>query len=240
MTRFQDYFTEQVNSFNIYHSNLLKETKKDDIHKFRTILKRLKTFNIILDGLLFRQKDFPSELSDIFKKLGEIRDIQIQQSILENYEETFYNKYLSYLYEVQTSNFEIKDNFKKELQYLNDKLDKVEEYHIDEQIIANIKSMVEITYSEVRDMIFNISPEILHGIRIKLKRVYYILLMLGEKCDIDKLYNIQESIGLWHDYDVTIKNIKSFDNNLFVNILELLSKKRDSLYNESLELIRFL
>ena len=87
MTIFQDYFTEQIKNFNEYHSNLLVEVNKEDIHKLRTTIKKLKTFNILLDGLLFREKDFPIELKNLFNKLGEIRDIQIQQKILNEYDD---------------------------------------------------------------------------------------------------------------------------------------------------------
>lgn len=240
MTRLQDYFIEQVNIFNECHSSLLKETTKEDIHKLRTTIKRLKTFNILLDGLLFRQKDFPNGLSNLFKMLGGIRDIQIQQKILDDYDENFYTKYLSYSYDHQISKFTIKDSFKDELQYLNDKLDKVEDYHIDEQIIANIKTMIDLGYDDIREMVSIVSTGILHEIRTKFKRIYYNLLMLGESEDIDKLYNIQESIGLWHDYDVTIKDMKNFDKYLTSDVIKLLAKKRDSLYNESLELIKSL
>ena len=83
----------------------------------------------------------------------------------------------------------------------------------------------------------NISPEILHEIRIKLKRIYYTLLMLGEKNE--ELYNIQDIIGLWHDYDVTINNIKSFDSD-FLDVLESLENKRDLLYAESIDSIKTL
>ena len=62
--------------------------------------------------------------------------------------------------------------------------------------------------------------------------------MLGEMKDIEKLDKIQETIGLWHDHDVTIENIRTFDNNL--EIIDCLTKKRDSLYNESLELLKTL
>lgn len=235
MTRFQDYYTEQIKTFNECHSNLLEKTTEQDIHKLRTTLKRLKTFNILLDGLLFRQKDFPVELSNLFKLSGEIRDIQIQQNILEEYSDG-YKVYLLYMYEDRLKKFKIKEDFSNELQHLTDKLNRVEDYHIDEQIIMNIKSRIEMSYDDIRNMIKDISPENLHEIRIKIKRIYYTLLMLGELDNVDKLDNIQEKIGLWHDYDVTIENIRKFDNNL--DIIKSLKKKRDSLYNESLELIK--
>ena len=235
MTRFQDYFNEQIKTFNECHSNLLEQTTEKDIHRLRTTLKKLKTFNILLDGLLFRQKDFPVEFSNLFKLSGEIRDIQIQQKILDEYEDG-YKAYLLYVYEDRLKKFKIKDNFEKEIQYLTDKLNKVEDYHIDDQVITNIQTRIEISYDDIRSMIENISPENLHEIRIKIKRIYHTLLMLGELNNIEKLDNIQEKIGLWHDHDVTIANIKQFDNNLL--IIKSLKKKRDSLYNESLELIK--
>ena len=235
MTRFEDYHNELIKTFNECHSNLLKQTTEQDIHKLRTTLKKLKTFNILLDGLLFRQKDFPIELTNLFKLSGEIRDIQIQQNILEEYDDG-YKVYLLYMYEDRLNKFRIKENFNDELQYLIDKLDKVEDYHIDEQIIMNIQTRIQMGYDDIRNMIKNISPENLHEIRIKLKRIYYTLLMLNDLENTKNLDQMQETIGLWHDHDVTIDNIKNFDNNL--QIIRSLKEKRDLLYNESLELIK--
>ena len=236
MARIQDYFNEQINNFKLYHSNLLVKPTEEDIHKLRTTLKKLKTLNILLDGLLYREKDFPIELTNIFKLVGEIRDIQIQQVILKDYNDP-YKIYIQYLYEHKLSHFKIKENFDDELKYLTEKLNTVSEYHIDKQIINNIKTRIKMSYDEIKNM-QSISIENLHEVRIKIKRIFYTLFMLGELEDIEKFDKIQETIGLWHDHDVTIQNIKNFDND--IDIIEVLSKKRDSLYNESLELLKFL
>jgi len=235
MTRFQDYFTELTKTFNECHQNLLQQTIEQDIHKLRTTLKKLKTFNILLDGLLFREKDFPLEFDNLFKLSGEIRDIQIQQKILEEYDDG-YKAYLLYMYEDRLKKFKIKESFDDELIYLTDKLNRVEDYHIDEQIIMNIQTRIEMSYDDIRSMVEKISTENLHDLRKRIKRIYYNLLMLGDLSDIQKIDQIQETIGLWHDYDVTIEAIRKFDNNL--DIIKSLIKKRDSLYNESLELIK--
>lgn len=235
MIKFQDYFTDLITTFNECHSRLLVNTTEQDIHKLRTTLKKLKTFNILLDGLLFRKKDFPIEFTNLFKLSGEIRDIQIQQKILEEYEEG-YKAYLLFMYESKLSKFKIKDNFEEEIKYLSDKMNMVDDYHIDDQIVKNIQTYIELSYNDVRNMIKDISPENLHEIRIRTKRVYHTLLMLGETENVQKLDDIQETIGLWHDCDVTIENIKKFDNDL--DVIKSLIKKRDSLYNESLELIK--
>lgn len=235
MTRFQDYFSDLLKTFNECHCKLLQKTTEEDIHKLRTTLKKIKTFNILLDGMLFRQKDFPSSLTNLFKCVGEIRDIQIQQNILQPYDDS-YKVYLLYMYEDRLKKFKIKEDFTSEIQYLMNKLDKVEDYHIDEQIIMNIQTQIKMSYDSISDMIKNISPENLHEIRIKLKRIFYTLYLLGELNEIEKLDMIQETIGLWHDYDVTIENIRKFDNNL--EIIKSLKEKRDSLYNESLQLLK--
>ena len=244
MTKFQDYFTEQIKNFNEYHSRLLIEVNKEDIHKLRTTIKKLRTFNILLDGLLFRDKDFPIELKNLFNKLGEIRDIQIQQKILDEYEDNIFKKNLSLLYNHKISLFEINTDFDNEFQYLSDKLDKVEDYHIDDQIIINIKSHIENSFNEIYNMMENISPSILHSIRSKLKRIYYTLILLGEKNE--KMYDVQEVIGLWHDYDVIIHNMDNFRDDaslffnydIFLSVLSKLKDKRELLYNESVELIK--
>lgn len=233
MTRFQEYFEEQIRIFNLHHSNLLQKVTEEDIHKIRTTLKRIKTFNILLDGLLFREKDFPPGFTNLFKLTGEIRDIQIQQKILDEYKDP-YQLYLSEKLRIKIAHFNIKDSFQEELKYLSDKLDRVEEYHIDDQIIINIKTRVEMSLSDIRNI--TITPENLHEVRIKLKRSYYTLLMLNEREYIDQLNNIQETIGLWHDHDVTISRLLELDEDF--DIINSLSKKSDVLYNESIELLK--
>ena len=233
MTRLQEYFEDQIRIFNEHHSRLLINVTEEDIHKIRTTLKRLKNFNILLDGLLFREKDFPVGFTNLFKLSGEIRDIQIQQKILNEYQDP-YQLYLSEMLERNLYHFNIKESFQEEFQYLRDKLDRIEEFHIDEQIIANVNTRVEIGLSDIRNI--SITPTNLHEIRIRLKRIYYTLLMLDEKDHIKQLDDIQETIGLWHDHDVTIDRLRDFDND-DVDIINSLTQKRDKFYEESLLLL---
>jgi len=235
MTRLQEYFEDQIRIFNVHHSNLLVEVTEEDIHKIRTTLKRLKNFNILLDGLLFREKDFPVGFTNLFKLSGEIRDIQIQQKILTEYNDP-YQLHLSEMFEKKLEHFKIKESFQEEFRYLNDKLDRIEEYHIDEQIITNVRTRIEIGLSDIRNIYQDISPSNLHEIRIRLKRIYYTLLMLDERENIKKLDDIQETIGLWHDHDVTIERLRDFDNDL--EIIDSLTKKRELFYEQSLELLK--
>jgi CHAD domain-containing protein len=232
MTRLQEYFEDQIRIFNEHHSRLLIDVTEEDIHKIRTTLKRLKNFNILLDGLLFRDKDFPTGFTNLFKLSGEIRDIQIQQKILSDYKDP-YQLYLSEMLEKKLEHFKIKDSFQEEFKHLSDKLDRIEEFHIDEQILANVNSRVDIGLSDICHI--DITPTNLHEIRIRLKRIYYTLLMLGEKSKINKIDDIQETIGLWHDHDVTIERITEFDNDL--EIIDSLSKKRYDFYEKSIELL---
>lgn len=242
MTIFREYFTERIKTFNTHHSNLLVRATEDDIHKLRTTIKKLRTFNTLLDGLLFRSKDFPVGFIDVFRLTGEIRDIQVQQKVLEEVDSK-YKAHLSYLCQNKVSKFKMKKNFQSEIKYLDDKLTMVENYHIDEQIINNIRNHVKILYNEVLDMTSKISPDNLHDIRKKVKRIYYIKLMFGDREDVEKLYNIQETIGLWHDCDITIENIKNLNlrgiDDSDLKVIDFLSKKRDLLYDKSIELLSF-
>jgi CHAD domain-containing protein len=61
--------------------------------------------------------------------------------------------------------------------------------------------------------------------------------MLDENENIENINNIQETIGLWHDHDVTIERLKEFIE-YNKEIIELLTKKRDNFYIESLELLK--
>lgn len=233
MTRLQEYFEDQIIIFNEHHSKLLIDVTEEDVHKIRITLKRLKNFNILLDGLLFRDKDFPVGFTNLFKLSGEIRDIQIQQKILSEYKDP-YQLYLFEMLEHKLEYFKIKDSFQEEFKYLSNKLDRIEEYHVDEQILSNVRTRIEIGLSDIRNIV--ITPTNLHEIRIRIKRIYYTLLMLDEREYIEKINNIQEIIGLWHDHDVTIERIKSFDND--IEIIDSLTKKRDNYYNTSLELLK--
>jgi len=60
--------------------------------------------------------------------------------------------------------------------------------------------------------------------------------MLDEKDHIKQLDDIQETIGLWHDHDVTIDRLRDFDND-DVDIINSLTQKRDKFYEESLLLL---
>jgi CHAD domain-containing protein len=237
MIKFKDYLEEQIQTFTECHSRLLSNTTEEDIHKLRTTLKKLKSFNILLDEIL-GNKDFPVELRTLFKSAGEIRDIQVQQKILEQYEDS-YKTYLLYLYQEKIANFKIKDSYRGEIEHLRFKLSKIMQMSLGDE--EKIKSAMQFYVIRIRDkikeMCYNVSKENLHDVRIKIKRIYYTLLMLEEFEEAEKLNKIQETIGLWHDYDVTIINIKNFDNNL--KIIKSLKRKRAALYKEALKLVKF-
>ena len=95
--------------------------------------------------------------------------------------------------------------------------------------------------SDVKSMYKNISVSSIHDIRKKVKRIYYIKNMLGDT-DVEKLYDIQDSIGVWHACDVTINNIRSLNFREFdkcdsdlINELEL---KMKIYYKKSIELLK--
>lgn len=235
MSFLKSYFNDLTKNFNTYHSNLLQNVTKEDIHKLRTTLKKIKTFNILLDNILDIKSFFPVGLKSLFKTCGSIRDIQIQQELLEKYDDD-YKGYLQNKYDKKISKFKISEDFTTELDIICIKVNGVDDYNTEEEIISKLKLYVESSYNEIRLLIQSISHENLHEIRIKVKRIYYTLLMLKELNDIDKIDNIQETIGLWHDYDVLIDCIVEYDNNL--SLIVSLKQERDSLYNESLNLIK--
>lgn len=231
MTKFETFLIDQISNFNIYHSNLLKEITEEDIHKLRTTLKKIKTINIVLNNFLFREKDFPIELAKLFKETGEIRDIHIQQNIDEW--DNKYKKYLSEIYNFKISNFSINNSYQNELNYLLNKMIKVNLHYTEDEIIEGIEDKINICLDEISNT--EISPENLHDIRKKIKNIFYIFMILNNDIIFNNLDKIQETIGLWHDYDVLINNMKNFDDGLEIdNLIE----KRDLLYNESVELIK--
>lgn len=235
MTNLQDYFLELKTNFNECYYKLNENVNSENIHNLRKNLKKLKSFNIILDKLLIKDKDFPKKFSTLFKNIGEIRDIEIQLNILESYNSK-YKKYLNNLYKQKINNIELNNNFDEEFEKLNNKLNKINDYHINNQIILNIKSYINSNIYEVNKMSKNISRKTLHKIRIKLKRIHYDIIMINESKDILKIDEIQDKIGLWHDYEITINNIKNFNNDK--KIIKILSDNRKKLYTESAESIK--
>lgn len=229
MINFEIFFVEQTNIFNECHSNLLNEVTEDDIHKLRTTLKKIKTINFILDNLLFKEKDFPLELTNLFKKSGEIRDIHIQQNIDQYHNR--YKDYLTEIYNLKISNFSINNSYQNEFDYLSNKMEKVNAHYTEDDIIDNIQNKVNICLEEIVNT--DISVENLHDIRKKVKRIFYIfsIFNIENNFNLDK---IQEIIGLWHDYDVLINNIRNFGD----KVEEELENKRELLYNESIFLIK--
>lgn len=229
MTNLENFFIGQINIFNMCHSNLLNQITEDDIHKLRTTLKRIKTINFVLNNFLLREKDFPAELTKLFKEAGAIRDIHIQQNIDEYCNK--YKNYLTEMYNLKISNFSINDSYQNELSFLIDKLKKVNVHYTEDEILVNIQNKVDICLEEIVNT--DISVENLHDIRKKVKRIFYIFSIFNMENNFN-LDKIQEIIGLWHDYDVLINNIKNFGD----KVEEELENKRELLYNESILLIK--
>jgi CHAD domain-containing protein len=238
MISIRNYFKEQIKIFDECHARLSINKDEKNIHKLRTTLKRLRTLNILLDEILLRQKKFPENLTELFKSVGEVREVQINNKILKEFDSDI-KIYFLYLLKDKINKLKIKEDFEEDKEYLISKLNKALSKYTENETFLIIKNYIKNLEKEIRLMINDVSKDNLHDIRKKIKRVYYTNIMLGLNIDnIENLNQIQEHIGLWHDYDVTIDLIKNLDKDH--KILDVLIKKRDSLFNESLELLSLL
>lgn len=185
------------------------------VKKMRVVFRLLER---LTDGEIIAKVQL-TEIRSVFKSAGNIRDFQLQLSLLNSYQielKLGYSEYLAYLNrEIQVySNVFKADN----IIVSNSQL-------VENQIILKHFILVELSESDILDRIYAFlrkrlkkikkavkigEEEALHQIRIWYKEVHYLLSLLNKhhfqseklKLELKEIKNFGRKIGAWHDLTV--------------------------------------
>jgi CHAD domain-containing protein len=227
-----DYFRKHEQHLEHFLALCIEETEPESVHQLRVSIKRLKTVLQLTGQLSGNETDIVAAkikpLRKLFKIAGCLRDVQVQQKLIPEYEAALnldferYRKFLDKLEKQFVKKFTSFIGKSKPIHRLNAGREWIE------------KSLSVLTPDEIRDgaeqllasrcstvkQILAQKPddEKLHKIRILIKQMRYILsIMRRNNPDypekIVKLADLNEPeilLGKWHDIVVGIAYLKDF------------------------------
>ncbi len=101
--QFIKYISTLLKDFELLFKQALKGAKEEPVHDMRVVIKRLNTVFAFLAESGINKNDstrYLSQLRNFFKSAGNLRDLQIQRSLLDHYKQqisTDFNELESYL-----------------------------------------------------------------------------------------------------------------------------------------------
>ncbi len=213
------YYQEHKAVFDEKFNRVLEGFNADAIHKMRTSTKRLRAlFQLIqvLSGNKFKAKKQLKKVRGLFKYVGRIREIQIEQMLVWSYEEKLdsnYSDYVEYLLKRENREIVVFQKFLSTQKKKDILLD-------DEKIINSIESLNQVKLVKRAEkylarQIARLSEIItqrpnnkrIHEVRTTLKQLYYLhdiltgILGRTKILSVTKtrLREIEQYLGNWHD-----------------------------------------
>jgi CHAD domain-containing protein len=213
------YYHEHKAVFNEKYNEVLEGFNADAIHKMRTSTKRLRALFQLLRVLSeneFNSKKQLKKVRTLFKFVGIIREIQIEQMLVWTYEEKLglqFTEYMEYLLQREYREVAL---FHKHLPALRDRDELLKDHKI-EKTIENFKveKLVPLAEKYLQAKVEALTEIIaqppdngrIHTVRTLLKQIYYLHDILAgilgkEKLlsiDRERLREIEQYFGTWHD-----------------------------------------
>lgn len=231
MKGIKKYLKKRKKNINSLLKTEPKNYTQDTFHLLRVEIKQLKAVLCLLgyNRELNESDQSKPDFELIFKQAGKVRNIQVEQSILNQYFdyelllEYQENLRLSEIKEKETFlailNDTIADNFKIKNGKINPLLEKTTEENID-SYIQEQKNKIETTLNEDLPL----KKENAHNFRKLLKAYLYIQECLnpGKKNKpSENNYLITKMLGEWHDYEIVIKHLNEIIASKGINSKEI-------------------
>jgi len=213
------YYQEHKAVFDEKFNLVLQGFNADAIHKMRTSTKRLRAlFQLIqvLSGNKFKAKKQLKNVRSLFKYVGVIRELQIEQMLTWNYEKRTganYSDYVEYLLVRENREIQVFLKYlatqKKDVELMNDaKIIPCIESLNPEKVVRRTEKYV----ARQKARLFKIiskrpNNKRIHEVRTILKQLYYLhdilsgILGRPQLLNITKtrLREIEQYLGTWHD-----------------------------------------
>ena len=231
----KELFVKYINSlFREYNTQFriaLKGAREEPVHNLRVLIKRFNTLFVFLNEAGIYKKDsrlFFHQLQQFFKSAGNLRDIQIQKSLVMRYRKLHELGLLEYeTYLVNKENIAKSGFFKKSSNY-----PKTEQNQIKITIITAIKAFKQDKLtSQATSYILKrlrfiekylFQPKVnkyLHKIRQTLKQLRYFIEIVQsctdpnpmEEVDFNEIKEIETILGSWNDCSVLCQDLKRYN-----------------------------
>lgn len=225
MNSLVQYYQNLNQSFLEDYSRSVPGYNVETIHNMRVAIKKIKAFFLFLEfcNKRFIYKKIYSGYKAVFQETGAIRDLQVQQEHIRNWQEKYHADFGDYEKMLKYREVEKQVSFS----YLFENTDK--SIFDKSGIVAsvNIPNMKKSAASYIREtlkMIFSFdifqvsSFEEIHEYRKKLKELQYNLSFIQSATPeikinilfLRKLKDLTETLGLWHDNFILLTQLYDF------------------------------
>lgn len=227
---FIKYVTSLIKEYNALFRLALKGAKEEPVHELRVRIKRLNALFVFLDEAnIYRKRNgfFFRLLKDFFKSAGNLRDIQILISLVDNYRNQLtediaeYENYLNNKKNIASAGF-----FKKSAEYprkqqiqvkkeIIDSVRKTEDDQLSQKSFAFISTRLN---RIEKYLLHSDTVQYLHKIRQTLKELRFFIEIyhssseqsLIDENDYNEIKEIENIIGGWNDRAILIDDIKRY------------------------------
>jgi CHAD domain-containing protein len=220
-------------SFNSLRSNLInlgEDCSMGLVHNTRLNIKKIRA---LLDALDYKDNSSSNilimkKINSLFVRLGYLRDVQVQLSLLEFYRKRVGEEVDDIIDSINKGKKKINRNLKKKIQklnpfdiiLLNQRFDESIEYLDSDNLKEKFQLKVDQVFNQIIKLISDSRDEdVLHRIRILLKELIFNLSIM-KKAEMNTKYNstfsvflnnIHKKLGDWHDLSVFLSLINKID-----------------------------
>lgn len=222
----------------------IKTTKEnfdvDAIHDFRVSVKRIRAIFRFLEKInpeKYSCRKNIKELRNLFKSSGQMRDMQVQLLLLENYEKRLNISLKEFTKYLKINKKEGKKQLKKALRNFSPNIldeneiliTKIQKNKGDKKLLKILQEFVKQRFVEIKSLSLKLdSVEKTHKIRIALKETSYILNIIkqykkaeGEaNFSLKEIKQLGEILGIWHDCEVMKFHLKVFAQDNLKNLFK--------------------
>lgn len=214
------YYEEHKLVFEENFRKVLESFETEAIHKMRTSTKRLRALFILIEFLSekkFKAKKQLSQLRTLFKHAGKIREIQIEELLVLQYEQVLNKKFPEYLAYLKWRKHKEIARFLKNRPDLAEADAIISDKRVEKaiSILPTGQTMKALAISFIEDRSQRLKKNIkspasnhrIHQNRTFLKQIYYLYDILtalsGLKVilssEADRIREMEQYLGTWHD-----------------------------------------
>ena len=223
------YLTTQQHSFEQNLPLINDPLEAEAVHDVRVSIKKIRSLFLLLKFVSqenFNYKKSYSEFKPLFKKLGFLRDVQVQSILLISYEGELEVKLSDYSAFLEKLNGKEREKIKKWLpsnippdwDYLYILINNIVDFSVPGFIIHKSNMFIENKLDEIRELLPAHENKTLHKIRRLLKEIRYIIDCLtgfsGENIFNPVMHIniklIEDDLGNWHDRVVSAQLLERF------------------------------
>lgn len=228
--QFIKYISTLLKDFELLFKQALKGAKEEPVHDMRVVIKRLNAVFAFLAESGINKNDstrYLSQLRNFFKSAGNLRDLQIQRSLLDHYKQqisTDLNELESYL-----------ENMEETARYgflkVSSDYPKREQIYVKDEIISAVKAYSQADLDKSsdnymfkrikrieKDVFHADSDKYLHKIRQTLKELRFFIEIVQacsedspvKELDIIEIKEVENILGNWNDCIVFIENLDRY------------------------------